>query len=95
MVNDAIAQAGENPTLPDLEEQPDDWLTVDAESFDEKLKATMGSRASTEGEQAMAVDDNSEDKVAAEQAERLQGFAKKVQNFVEGEGTLEGAVFDE
>ena len=95
LVNNAIAQAGENPMLPELEEQPDDWLNVDAESFDDKLKATMQARKSSSGEKDMDVDEDDGDRVAAAQAERLQGFAKKVQKFVEGEGTLEGAMFDE
>jgi hypothetical protein len=36
-----------------------------------------------------------EDKLASEQAKRLKDLATKVENFVEGEGDLEGARFEE
>lgn len=39
--------------------------------------------------------DNNEEKATHDQAERLKNLAGKVQDFVEGEGTLEGAKFDE
>ncbi|KAH8120600.1 SGT1-domain-containing protein [Phellopilus nigrolimitatus] len=108
LVNTAIAQAGETPTLPDLEEDSDDWLNVDAENFDEKLAETMRSRPekpkNKEGNEGEAMDvdqpakegkDDEESRVAQAQADKLQGLAKKIEKFVEGEGTLEGAVFDD
>ena len=36
-----------------------------------------------------------EDKVANDEAKKLQDLANKVENFVEGEGDLEGARFEE
>jgi len=36
-----------------------------------------------------------EDRIAAEQASKLQNLAAKVEEFVEGEGDLEGATFEE
>ena len=36
-----------------------------------------------------------EDKLASEQAKKLKDLATKVENFVEGEGDLEGARFEE
>ena len=45
---------------------------------------------------AMDVDDKTtEDAVAKDQADKLKGLAKKIENFVEGEGTLEGALVEE
>ena len=84
--------------MPNLAEEPDDWLNVDAEDFDAKLAETIRSRPSnTEGDvNAMDVDIvDGEDAAAESQAEKLKGLAKKIENFVEGEGTLEGAVLDE
>ncbi|KAI5124417.1 hypothetical protein M0805_008301 [Coniferiporia weirii] len=104
LVNNAIAQAGDNPTLPDLEEESDEWMNVDAENFDEKLAATARSapvKAKTPGgEDTMDVDhltkrEDEESHLAQGQADKLQGLAKKIEKFVEGEGTLEGAVFDD
>jgi hypothetical protein len=40
-------------------------------------------------------DVDTEDRMANEQASRLQGLAAKVGKFVKGQGTLEGAQFDE
>jgi hypothetical protein len=40
-------------------------------------------------------EDNPEDRAAQEQAAKLQSLAKKVEDFVEGEGDLEGARFAE
>lgn len=39
--------------------------------------------------------DDSEERVASEQASRLKDLAAKVEGFVEGEGDLEGARFEE
>ena len=36
-----------------------------------------------------------EDKLASEQAKKLKDLATKVENFVDGEGDLEGARFEE
>ncbi|KAG6892340.1 hypothetical protein C0992_000858, partial [Termitomyces sp. T32_za158] len=39
-------------------------------------------------------EEGSEDRAASEQAVKLKELATKVENFVEGEGGLEGAMFD-
>lgn len=80
------------------EEDPDDWLNVDAGDFDQMLEKTMGSRNKVQD--AMDVDkptagETEEDRVAKEQASKLQDLAQKVENFVEGEGDVEGAKFEE
>ena len=46
---------------------------------------------------AMEIDitQTAEDRTTLEQADRLKELATKVQDFVEGEGDLEGATFEE
>jgi hypothetical protein len=81
------------------EEDPDDWLNIDAGDFDHMLEKTMGS-SKNKVQDAMDVDkptvvETEEDRVAKEQASKLQDLARKVENFVEGEGDVEGAKFEE
>ncbi|KAH9947701.1 SGT1-domain-containing protein [Amylocystis lapponica] len=99
--NAALSQAGDAPSVPTQHEDSDDWLNVNAEDFDEMLEKTLGNKAKSPPQassDAMNVDqaDNAEteeDKLAKEQASRLQDLAKKVEEFVEGEGDVEGARF--
>ncbi|KAL5534603.1 hypothetical protein ACEPAG_1066 [Sanghuangporus baumii] len=102
LVNNAIAQAGENPMLPDLEEDFDDWMNIDAESFDQRLEKTLRPKTKniSENTDAMEVDQSAsveekEDRVVQAQADKLKGLANKIEKFVEDEGTLEGAVFED
>ncbi len=98
-VNIAITRAGEVPYMPDLEEDTDEWLNIDADDLDAKLAETMKvSKDVPKGKEqadAMDVDQSDEDAVAQAQADKLKGFAKKVEKFVEGEGALEGAMLEE
>lgn len=64
------------------------------------LEKTMGTSKSKTHSEAMDVDKletgkTMEDRLAKEQASRLQDLAQKVENFVEGEGDIEGATFEE
>ena len=87
----------------DRGEDPEDWLTVDAQDFDQMLEATLGGgkrNSQKNDSEAMDVDpsitaESEEDRLASEQAKRLKDLASKVESFVEGEGDLEGARFDE
>ena len=82
----------------DDEEDPDDWLNVDASGFDEMLEKTMGgSKGKGKATDTKDVDvpEDDEDRIAKAQAERLRDLAKKVEQFVEGEGDLDGARFAE
>ena len=85
--------------MPILDEDADDWLNIDAEDFDAKLAETMkvskSAPKTNEHSEPMDIDQSDEDAVAQAQADRLKGFAKKVEKFVEGEGTLEGAMLEE
>lgn len=97
-VQTAISHYTDDLLKPADEEDPDDWLNVDASGFDEMLEKTMGgSKGKGKATDAMDVDvpEDDEDRVAKAQAERLRDLAKKVEQFVEGEGDLEGARFAE
>lgn len=76
------------------EEDSEDWLTIDAENFDEYLENVMG-RNATSTKADMPDFDDEEERVANAQAARLQELASQVEEFVEGEGDLEGARFAE
>jgi hypothetical protein len=88
--------------LPDFsgqDEDSDEWLHIDAGDFDLMLESTMGKPPIQVGidPDAMDVDgpNKLEDRMATEQAARLKTLAGKVESFVEGEGDLEGARFEE
>ena len=89
------------PISPVQEEDNDDWLTIDGQEFDKGLEASLaGATSNTKNSDAMDVDplnetESPEDKLASEQAMKLKDLATKVEIFVEGEGDLEGARFEE
>ncbi|CCM01639.1 uncharacterized protein FIBRA_03700 [Fibroporia radiculosa] len=103
IVNAAITQAPAGDVHPSrTEEDSDDWLKVDADDLDSALQQTFGKESGTRSQRsadAMDIDSNDqsdetdEDRFAKRQAARLQDLAKKVQDFVEGEGDLDGALF--
>jgi len=100
-VDQGLASVQRWPILPIEEEDNDGWLTIDAQEFDRGLEATFTeARGNGKKINAMDVDlpsetESPEDKLASEQAKRLKDLASKVENFVEGEGDLEGARFEE
>jgi hypothetical protein len=83
-----------------LEEDADDWLNIDAQDFENLLQKSMPTSGSKVDSDKMDVDsprasESYEDQLASEQASKLKELAAKVEDFVEGEGDLEGARFDE
>ena len=102
MLTTAISQSKDN-IISDTQEKEDSdgWLNVDAQNFDDMLEKTMGaSRSKRSGlPENMDIDNpegrTEEDRAANEQASRLQDLAQKVESFVEGEGSVGGAKFDE
>ena len=95
MVNSAIARAGDKyvPT-PQQTESSDAWLNIDAENFDAKLAQSF--QTSTEGKTSDAMDvDDAEEQLNNAEAAKLKNLADKINNFVNDEGTLEGAKFEE
>ncbi|KAG5654046.1 hypothetical protein H0H81_008062 [Sphagnurus paluster] len=99
-VQSAISDYSLNPvSVPGEEEDSDDWLNVDSHDFEAMLEQTMGNSKNT---QTDAMDPNHptsevtvEDRLASEQAAKLKELAAKVENFVEGQGDLDGARFDD
>ena len=91
-MNAALKVAGDIDFSRCPEEEPDDWLDINAENLDVLLQKTS-SRQST-GVDTMKVDQK-EDQLAQEQASKLKSLAQKVEKFVEGEGDLEGALLEE
>ena len=100
-MNQGLGSVQNWPILPVQEEDIDDWLTIDAQEFDQGLETALaGARGNEKHSNAMDVDlpsegGSPEDMLASEQAKRLKDLATKVEIFVEGEGDLEGARFEE
>ncbi|KAF8975522.1 SGT1 protein-domain-containing protein [Cyathus striatus] len=97
-VDAAISQVSELPNVA-AEEDDDSWLNIDAEDFEHMLESTMGTdkhgKSSANGMDVDEPEHNPEDRVANEQAQRLKDLAAKVESFVEGEGDIDGARFDD
>ncbi|KAJ6604288.1 SGT1 protein-domain-containing protein [Mycena vulgaris] len=98
LVTAAISRIpAEEMTTAEAYEDSDEWLSVDAKDFENMLETTMGA---SKRQDAMEVDppnddESPEDRLASDQASRLQNLATKVEAFVEGKGDLEGARFDD
>ena len=89
-------------------EDSDDWLNIDEEMLNGMLAHSAGpsSQAKPAPSQKSNIDalspepggieeDGGEDAITTENADRLKKLAGKIEAFVEGEGDLEGARFDE
>jgi hypothetical protein len=105
LVTASVSQATNNLESSAMEnEDSDEWLNIDAENLESLLENTMGSRkgATQKDPDSGAMDiaqdyeqETAEDRIANEQAAKLRKLAEKVEEFVEGEGDLEGARFKE
>lgn len=98
----AVAGVKELSEPLDRGEESDKWLNLNAEDFDQMLEnsRTKGKSKARQDGNAMDVDkeetsESPEDLLASEQAKKLKDLANKVENFIEGEGDIEGAIFDE
>ena len=101
-VDAAIASVKELTEPLDRGEESDEWLSLNAEDFDQMLEdsRTKGKSKAPQNGNAMDIDkektaESAEDRLASEQAKRLKDLANKVEIFIEGEGDVEGAIFDE
>ncbi|EPQ60986.1 SGT1-domain-containing protein [Gloeophyllum trabeum ATCC 11539] len=103
IVSSAISQAREDDVQSAAgSEDSDDWLNIDAASFDDMLQNVAGGDSKPDQSQgdAMQIDQTEsgeleEERIARKQAEKLEQLAKKVGEFVEGQGDLSGARFAE
>lgn len=96
-VNTAITLARGDAFISAREEDLDSWLDIDAADFDAMLEDSFG-KNSRPSENDMDVDSNGagqEERVTEQQTAKLQEMAKKVEEFVEGKGDVEGAMFEE
>lgn len=92
----AIANARDLTPSQDIED-PDDWLTVNAEDLDRALQASMSQHAPRTSHE-IGIDPDSENEERDPnhaQVAKLRDLAKKVDAFVAGKGDVEGAMFDE
>ncbi|EGO02725.1 hypothetical protein SERLA73DRAFT_70211 [Serpula lacrymans var. lacrymans S7.3] len=90
------------PSSAEGREDSDSWLNVDARDFDDMLARTLGHTKDQSSSDFQPMDTDqpegeqgAEDAVTKEQTSRLQDLAKKVEGFVEGEGDIEGARFQD
>ena len=90
----AVSQAPES-VLYLGDEDDDSWLNIDAEDFDDLLQKAAGRSGATDGVDNMDIDETAEERLASDQASRLKDLASKVETFVEGEGDMTGARFEE
>ena len=82
--------------LKDEGEDSDNWLHVEPM----ELERSLNRYGRTDGQEmdvgdTKKEDGTTEDQLASEQARRLKTLADKMEGFVEGEGVMEGAVFEE
>jgi len=79
------------------EEDSDSWLNIDAQEFDNALMSgtTRQAEQPTGVDETTGMDEGPDDHFAKEQATRLQNLAEKVGAFIEGEGDVDGARFEE
>jgi len=95
-----VSDSSQPSSIPQIEEDSDEWLNIDAQDFEAMLEQTVGSSKSTAQTDAMDVDTpqnekSTADRLASERAAKLKELATKVENFVEGEGDLDGVRFEE
>ncbi|KAG8805775.1 hypothetical protein FRC17_005341 [Serendipita sp. 399] len=97
LVNDAI-NSHPDAMLRDEGEDPDDWLNVapmDVEQTVHRYQKHQYGQDPEANDAEVVEGGTEEDKVAIEQAHKLKRLAEKMEGFVEGEGALEGALFED
>ena len=99
-VNAALGSALAQQITWDGGEDPEDWLEITQRDLEQSLNSYMNTssdnRTYATQDSNMDVDgEEVEDSAANEQAVRLKKLAEKVDAFVEGNGDLSGAMFEE
>lgn len=93
------ASAQKLPLPETLQEDPDTWLYIDESRLEQMLQGKPNKAPELDGAPSLShapmSQDEREEKMAKEQAQRLQGMAAKFSSFLEGEGALEGAMFED
>ncbi|KAI6133287.1 SGT1 protein-domain-containing protein [Pisolithus croceorrhizus] len=91
--NLALSRANEAITDDVGPEDSDEWMNVDNSSFDAMLIPSVNN----DEPDVMNIDSNEEEgnRLAQKESERLHDLASKVEQFVQGQGDLEGARFED
>lgn len=92
LINSAISQAPDEFTSSIADEDSDEWLSIDADHFEEILQ---GHNHKNKQSEAMNIDGTLAQDASSTQASQLRDLASKVEEFIEGEGDVEGARFAE
>ncbi|KAF9073788.1 SGT1 protein-domain-containing protein [Rhodocollybia butyracea] len=90
LINSAISLAPDEFTPSIADEDSDEWLNIDADHFEEMLQGNSHKNRQSD---AMNVDGTLAQDAASTQASQLRDLASKVEEFIEGEGDVEGARF--
>ncbi|KIM67044.1 hypothetical protein SCLCIDRAFT_1210513 [Scleroderma citrinum Foug A] len=90
--NSALARAPEMLLDSDGPDDSDEWMKLDASSFDEVL-----TRSFEKDQNAMDLDSEAgeENRFVRKQSDKMHDLAAKIEQFVHGDGDLEGARFEE
>ncbi|KAF5384722.1 hypothetical protein D9757_006218 [Collybiopsis confluens] len=89
LVNSAISLVPDDFTPPNVNEDSDDWLNIDADNFEDSFQQNQSKLGD-----AMDVDRNPAQPAASTDASsQLRDLASRVEEFIEGEGDVEGARF--
>ncbi|KIK71348.1 hypothetical protein GYMLUDRAFT_147777 [Collybiopsis luxurians FD-317 M1] len=86
LVNSAISRSPDDLSPFDTDEDSDDWLNIDAENFEDLLQRDRSKRSD-----AMDVDRKPAESTTS--TSQLRDLASRVEEFIEGEGDVEGARF--
>ena len=78
-----------------MDEDPDDWLNIDSQNFEDMLQRASGAGDETKPSDAMDVDQKFMERTTTTQTSQVRNLASKVEEFIEGEGDVEGAMFAE
>ncbi|KAG8759493.1 hypothetical protein FRC14_005781 [Serendipita sp. 396] len=97
LVNDAI-RLHPDAMLHDEGEDPDDWLNVEPKDVEQAIRQYQmyqHEQGDTDNGAKLVEGETEEDRAANKQAHKLKQLAEKMEGFVEGEGALEGALFED
>lgn len=100
-VNAALGSVSAQQSVWDEGEDPDDWIEITQRDLEQSLNVYVNTRSHNRDPEtqdtSMEIDKEvaEEDKTANEQAARLKRLAERVDAFVEGEGDISGAMFEE
>ncbi|KAJ3849925.1 SGT1 protein-domain-containing protein [Lentinula lateritia] len=93
LVNSAISQVSNDFTPSNVDEDRDDWLNIDSQNFEDMLQRVSGASDETKQSDVMDVDQKSMERTTSTETSQVRNLASKVEEFIKGEGDVEGAMF--